>query len=259
MRSLNIEEVHDVLLNIAKAFISICDNNNIPYYMGYGTLLGAIRHKGFIPWDDDMDFCVPRPYYQELISHLEKELPYPYRCCTYKNGLNNCIILKIDDERTLIKDVCVLDEEEQNKGINIDIFPLDYVNPSSYKLKVIKILLRLNTTIYTANSDGSKWKNSLKHIVSSIFPFSRNTILSKVESMLEKVKVGDCMVNVLGIYKNKEYMPVEWFGDGVKCAFEDTEILGPKEYDKYLTQLYGDYMTPPKENKHVHMTNVFWK
>ena len=68
MKSLNIEEVHDVLLNIAKAFITICDNNNIPYYMGYGTLLGAIRHKGFIPWDDDMDFCVPRPYYQKLPS-----------------------------------------------------------------------------------------------------------------------------------------------------------------------------------------------
>ena len=202
MKSLNIEEVHDVLLNIAKAFITICDNNNIPYYMGYGTLLGAIRHKGFIPWDDDMDFCVPRPYYQKLIRHLEKELPYPYRCCTYKNGLNNCIILKIDDARTLIKDVCVLDKKEQNKGINIDIFPLDYVNPSSCKLKVIKFLLRLSTTIYTANSNGSKWKNSLKRIVSSIFPISRNTILSKVENMLENVKVGNTMVNVLGIYKN---------------------------------------------------------
>ena len=77
--------------------------------------------------------------------------------------------------------------------------------------------------------------------------------------MLENVKVGNTMVNVLGIYKNKEYMPVEWFGDGIKCVFEDTEILGPKEFDKYLTQLYGDYMTPPKGNKHVHMTNVFWK
>ena len=259
MKPIDIEEAHNILLNIAKAFVKICNGNKIPYYMLGGTQLGAIRHKGFIPWDDDMDFGVPRPYYQKLITHLEKELPYPYRCCTYKNGLNNCIIMKIDDERTLIHDICVLDKSEQNKGINIDIFPLDYVAPNSFKLRIIRFLLQLNTTIYTANTHGSRWKNFLKHIVSSIFPISRNRILMKVERILENVKKGDTIANVFGVYKNKECVPEKWFGEGTMYIFEDTEFCGPKAYDKYLTQLYGDYMTPPKGDKHVHMTNVYWK
>ena len=81
MRPIDIEEAHHILLDIAKAFTKVCDENNIPYYMLGGTMLGAVRHKGFIPWDDDMDFGVPREYYDLLINVLEKELPSPYRCC----------------------------------------------------------------------------------------------------------------------------------------------------------------------------------
>ena len=85
MERIDIEEVHSRVLAIAKEFDRICTLHGIPYYMIGGTMLGAIRHKGFIPWDDDMDFGVPIEHYQELINILEKELPYPFRCCTYKN------------------------------------------------------------------------------------------------------------------------------------------------------------------------------
>ena len=85
MKLLEIKETQACLLNIAKEFDRICTKHNIPYYMIFGTMIGAIRHKGFIPWDDDMDFGVPIEYYKQLEAILEIELPYPYRCCNYKN------------------------------------------------------------------------------------------------------------------------------------------------------------------------------
>ena len=101
----DISEVHQILLGIAKEFDRICRENDIPYYMLGGTMLGAVRHKGFIPWDDDMDFGVPRPYYDRLVSVLESELLHPYRCCTYRNNQGVFApFVKIDDYRTLADD-----------------------------------------------------------------------------------------------------------------------------------------------------------
>ena len=86
MKKLNIEECHARLLKIAEIFDIICKDNGIPYYMLGGTMLGAIRHKGFIPWDDDMDFGVPRKYYKDLIDIFDKKLPNPYKYHTYNNS-----------------------------------------------------------------------------------------------------------------------------------------------------------------------------
>lgn len=126
MERIGIEEVHNRVLAIAKEFDRICTFHGIPYYMIGGTMLGAIRHKGFIPWDDDMDFGVPIEHYQELIDILEKELAYPYRCCTYKNHpavLFN--YFKIEDLSTCIDDVAIDLPLHQKLGLNIDIFPLN--------------------------------------------------------------------------------------------------------------------------------------
>ena len=127
MKKIGIEEVHSRLLAIAKVFDDICTRHNIPYYMIGGTMLGAIRHKGFIPWDDDMDFGVPIEYYKELIDTLENELPYPYRCCTYKN--HPAVLFtyfKIEDQSTCIDDAAIYLPLEDKLGINIDIFPLNH-------------------------------------------------------------------------------------------------------------------------------------
>ena len=76
MKKMTLDEIHLTLLDIAKEFDRICVKHNIPYYMIGGTMLGAVRHKGFIPWDDDMDFGVPVEYYEELQRILDKELPF---------------------------------------------------------------------------------------------------------------------------------------------------------------------------------------
>ena len=104
MTRIDIEEVHHRILNIAEAFDKICAEHDIPYYMLGGTMLGAIRHKGFIPWDDDMDFGVPYEHYNRLISILEKELPRGMRCCTFENS--KAVVypfMKIEDTETCIE------------------------------------------------------------------------------------------------------------------------------------------------------------
>ena len=79
------------------------------------------------------------------------------------------------------------------------------------------------------------------------------------ENMLKNLPQGDYLSNVFGAWGTRECIPVEWYGKGVKYKFEDTEFCGPAEFDKYLSQLYGDYMTPPKGDKHIHLDGVYWK
>ena len=124
----NIEELHKILLDIAKYFHQICVDNDIPYYMLGGTMLGAVRHKGFIPWDDDMDFGVERKYFEKLETILEERVDSPYRLLT---KYNSKIILndfdKLEDSRTIVQDPSRSNINEVF-GVNVDVFPLDITN-----------------------------------------------------------------------------------------------------------------------------------
>lgn len=255
-----VDDLHTILLGIAKAFHKICTENNIPYYMLGGTMLGAVRHKGFIPWDDDMDFGVPREYYSDLILLLEKELPYPYRCNTYKNNPSvYSVIVKIDDTRTIADDPCVRMPLEQKIGVNIDIFPLDFCEEDDPIIRKIRKLELVYQTVYVGNLKGKKWKNMLKNVLSTIFPISRTGMLDYIHKELSNIKKGPMLANVFGAWKEKECVPFDWYGYNTKYVFEDTEFYGIREFDKYLTKMYGDYMTPPKGDKHLHLKNVYWK
>ena len=256
----NISEIHGILLGIAKEFHRICTENNIPYYMLGGTMLGAVRHQGFIPWDDDMDFGVPRQYYDRLLIILEKELRFPYRCCTYKNNPGvMTAFLKIDDCRTVADDPRVRLPLENKIGVNIDVFPLDYCKPGDKIAEKIQKIGLLHRTIYVGNSSRNKIKNTIKTVLSAIWPESHVSMIDRMHSELAKLEEGPMMANVLGMWKEKECIPIEWYGENVSYPFENTEFYGVKEYDKYLKQLYGDYMTPPNGDKHIHLDGVFWK
>lgn len=261
MRTINdISEVQQILLNIAKEFARICNENGIPYYMLGGTMLGAVRHKGFIPWDDDMDFGVPRPYYDKLVAALESSLSYPYRCCTYRNTPGVfAAIMKIDDCRTVADDPRVRLPLNEQIGVNIDVFPLDYCKPDDNVLKKIYKLVLIYQTIYVGNSSGSAWKNAIKTVLSAICPVSRIKMLDYMHKKLSDMKNGPILANVFGAWHEKECIPVAWYGEGTTYPFEDAEFYGLKDYDKYLTKMYGDYMTPPKGDKHIHLNHVYWK
>ena len=84
-------------------------------------------------------------------------------------------------------------------------------------------------------------------------------MLDLIHQELSKMNQGPILTNVFGVWKEKECVPLEWYGEGVMYPFANTKFYGLKEYDKYLSQLYGDYLTPPKGDKHIHLNNIYWR
>lgn len=260
MKKLTIKEVQLCCLEIAKEFAKICEQHNIPYYMLGGTMLGAIRHKGFIPWDDDMDFGVPLEHFDKVIDLLKKELPSPYKCSTYKDS--KCVFFsffKIEDTSTLLDDKqlpCRLDDKI---GINIDVFPLVHCNKEIEKFQKVWKLSRRSGLIY-ANSRTHKLNNIGKSVLRHIWPVSKKQYNDRIFHIFKHLEPGPYLGNICGRWRIKEVVPFEWYGVGAKYQFEDTEFAGIMEYDKYLKQLYGNYLQlPPENQRFVHSANAYKK
>ena len=144
----SLEEEHKILLEIAKEFHRICVKHDIPYYMLGGTMLGAVRHGGFIPWDDDMDFGIPRIYFNEFLEITKSELPSYLRVSTVYNSQRiTGGFAKIDDTRTYMIRKLFRGENMQI-GVNIDVFPIDYADNKFGPLSrnsLISQLLKIQT------------------------------------------------------------------------------------------------------------------
>lgn len=261
MEKLEVKECHKYLLGLAKELHKICVRNNIPYYMLGGTQLGAIRHSGFIPWDDDMDFGVPRRCYKPLMDILSEQLPPYYKVIsvynsdTYTNGF-----LKIEDTRTLIKEA---NSKKIQIGLNIDVFPLDYTNNKKgvfSKNWWIVQLYKFETYSF-ADLEGLGLLRMSINKVLRLFAFFANN--KSIFNFIDKhliVKEGDYMVNHYGAYAAKEIIRKEIFGMPTLYKFEDTELYGIEQYDIYLSHIYGNYMQVPKQGAgHFHIQELYLK
>lgn len=249
----SIKEVHSILISIAKEFHNICVRHNIPYYMLGGTMLGAVRHKGFIPWDDDMDFGIPREYYEQFTKYAIKELPEPYRIQTLDNS--NYIIYgfnKITNTRTIISEFHKSNTNEKI-GINIDIFPLDKIDCriglfSRYWF--FRKLIKLQGILFIDAKNKSTLKKCMIYPLKSILTFKKNTIPSLINKQIYHNKSkGNKIANIYGAWGVKEIINSEIMGTPQLYKFEDTELYGVADYDKYLKSLYNNYMQIPPENK----------
>lgn len=258
----DINEVHAILLGIAMELDRICRENGIQYMMVGGTMIGAIRHKGFIPWDDDMDFGVLRKDYDVLKHLLESKLKAPYRLRTMDNTKTLAVdFMKIEDCRTLTKERFNEDTQEEI-GINIDIFPLDYTNNQMgvfSRNNIIYQLIKIQNYKYFDGDLGSTSKKIIRFTVRALTPFfSRKTIIRFIHRLIPKA--GPCLVNNYGVYRLKEVMPKEYFIPAKEYEFSGGKLMGINDYDRYLSHVYGDYMKLPPENKrHYHLANIFFK
>lgn len=257
----SVSEVHEILLKITEKFISICAEHRIPYVMLGGTMLGAVRHNGFIPWDDDMDFGVPRKYYSLLIEHLENELPSDYRCLTYKNCEQiKYPFIKIEDSRTVIDDPRVDSVLDKKIGVNIDIFPLDCCRPNGIRTKIVLLLVKLQTVLFVETTSLSHINKFFRQLLRFLIPISKNRLLVMIDILLENSKDKHSIGNVLGRWKTKEIFPNVIYQLTSDYNFERIKLEGVKDYQFYLSQLYGNYMELPPENQRVaHVQNVFYR
>lgn len=258
----SINEVQAILLNIIKEFDRVCTKHGIPYYMLGGTLLGAIRHKGFIPWDDDIDVGVPIEYYEQLVELLNKELPSPYCVYTFKTHKGcGTAYAKVGDNSTII------DDPRMNRipldgqiGINMDLFPLNSCEQDDSRIKELQNLKNRYALIYIGNSSKTRWKNILKTILRMLDSHGENYYLQREIEVAKTIKGKSCMANLFGRYGKKEIVPIDYFGKPVRYEFENITLCGVANYDAYLKSIYGNYMQlPPEEQRVAHIDNVYIK
>lgn len=269
MKLLNIEEVHEVLLGIGKEFHRLCVENDIPYYMVGGTQLGAIRHKGFIPWDDDMDFGIPRAYYEKFKSVCLEQCRKPYSLVAAENSYYPIGYVKMQDERTHIEDPMMGFYPKSDIGLYIDIFPLDeccgdYNLMKTHEKK--RILFDHIVRGIFEKLPHRKWYYGISnYVLHYLLPHNHKAKMwwmkKKDEICIEYSQTGtDAMINLYGIYKEREVVKKEILGKPTLYDFEDVQFYGPEKYDEYLTRIYRNYMQlPPVEKRHIHVDSVYWR
>lgn len=261
MESELLRKVQLTQLEMMKVIHTICVDNGITYYLCGGTALGAIRHKGFIPWYDDLDIILPRNDYDKLMEVLKTQLPTAYWLQDYYTDSSYWQpFAKVRKKGTIYKETGMESIDDSKCGVWIDIFPLDYVKkPNSIGLKVRKYLVK------TIGFSLRKKIFSLKHsafsrrYVPAIWIWGRiplNT-LKKLQTKLMKGKCRNTFSYFASLSSSydirKETYPCIWFDKGLLVTFEDAQFIIPKEYDSYLTQLFGDYMQlPPIEKRTGH-------
>ena len=243
-------------LNVLKEVIKILDSHKLTYYAIGGTCIGAIRHQGFIPWDDDIDIAMPRQDYESFKKICQNELPGYLRLLDYDNTVtNNFLFLKIHDIRTTMIDTYAKDDVTRYTGAFIDIMPLDGLpNDKELAIKTIKHYnkyIRLNNIIRGANN------NLMLRFVGKLLRYIRKYNYYTTRFYLESSKFK---------FGSSDYISFTWrpekdlglkrvlfnykdFEKTKSVKFEDIMINVPVGYDNYLSQDFGDYMTIPPENQ----------
>jgi len=256
-----------VELEIMKVFADICERHGLRYAMIGGTLLGAIRHRGFIPWDDDIDVGMPREDYESFLEIVRGELPEHYDFLNYKQTPDYLrYFSRVVDTRVEVTNASYANKQVEHAWI--DIFPLDGMPRTKFGrfmhfwyMTAWKFLYHASCfdELVNLNRAGRpfyqrvliKIMQATKGITAKL---DTKKLLLRIERLLMKYSVADCEygISLFGAYMMKEIMPKRIFGDGALYDFEDSRFVGPVDYDAFLTLLYGDYMTPPKnKNKHT--------
>ena len=260
MRLLNLDEIKKMELGILLHIADFCNRNNIRYYLFYGTLLGAIRHKGFIPWDDDIDIVMPRPDYEKFILLYENENHY----CLKKPGDEDYYyeFAKIFDDRTVVYEDVTNNTAD---GIWVDIFPLDGLSKSD-KIQngLLYFLQRSRVASVYASPPPTRifykpfvylyWK--LCRLIGSRYFILRITKLSQKYKFDESQYVGFAP----SVHSKNKFLLRAWFDSAIDVLFEGEMFNAPKEWNECLKSLYGDYMKlPSEENRIQHRVNVYFK
>lgn len=255
----SLDEMKQIELGILDYVSSFCEKHNLTYFLAYGTLLGAVRHKGFIPWDDDVDICMPREDYKKLCDlWINENNQYElFECEKNKNYMYP--FAKVSDSHTLISERNI--NESCGFGIYIDIFPLDGLDGGKEKnKKFVASCERLEKMRCFSMMPMREFGHvnpiinffrmiiwcGLKIIGCRRFARILNRKAQKYEE--KNTDYVGCLVTQDG---DKEIVPAKWYKEEVLLQFEENMYKAPKYYDKILKTCYGNYMELPPEEQRV--------
>lgn len=260
-----LKKLKELELMVLKEFISICEANDLEYFLYGGSALGAVRHNGFIPWDDDIDVIMFQKDYEKFIKIMEErdnakyELITPDTCPDYFFLFSKLMLKGTRFEEWWI------DQVDFHIGINIDIFVLHNLSNNKIKrffqVKRARLLDKLLTMDVIKLEDYPKITEAIANSVHGILNFLHikpDYFKKKAKSILTKYDDEDsrlvCDISALNhpqIYLKEDYLPPK------KVKFEDLEVNIPNNYDKILKDIYGDYMKiPPEEERYNHAPQI---
>lgn len=261
------DECKDIQMNILDVIVRICEQHGLQYYLAYGTLLGAVRHKGYIPWDDDIDIYMSRQDYSALISYL-KAGAYPEAQWLKLLDLDAdgyyYPFAKATDCRTEAK----MDTNLTKHGIWVDIFPIDNVPDNKMHsdlfclyCHVLRAVIIAMTTDFRSTKLGKRrTRKKILKLFACIVGKKRMALFYDHECQKYNRKYTDHAACLSGAYGKKERMPKSVLFTPAMFSFEDRRYNGTAKYDSYLEALYGDYMKlPPKEKQKTHSITASYK
>jgi len=260
MRTILLDELKQIQLEILKVFSKYCEDNNLTYFLFGGTAIGAVRHHGYIPWDDDIDVAMPRADYEKLISkgHIEDMI----LLTPYGNSDYIYPFAKLVNPHTVIQERASVSTDF---GIYIDIFPVDNIS----KIDISKYYgyRKICEFLMTCKMAESKKRALIKQITISICrillrPISLNYIARKIDKHAKTIsnRTEAFAGNLVWGYGSREVMDASVFSQLVDIQFEHYSFKIMKRYDEYLRNIYGDYMEYPPEEKRVlkHAFTAYW-
>ncbi len=257
MEKMTLSQIQQVENQILKHFKEFCSQHHIPFFLSNGTLLGAVKYKGFIPWDDDIDVFVPREDYERLLR-LYKDSE-PYRLFSIERNPS----FKYPFAKLCHMGTRKIEENIDNGvdlGLDIDIFPLDIwaPKPEDATKQVQKVLkaIRLLTFVKCKKAiSQNKMKRLVKNVVLCASRWQYRRQIRKIQAVATQYRKLSSPV-AMGciswcIYGEKEIIPAELFSQSVPVEFQGEAYPAPVGYDLYLRSLYGDYTQDPPKDKQV--------
>lgn len=270
-RGMNLRVLQHLEKRILENVVNLCEENDLTYYISGGTYLGAVRHQGFIPWDDDIDIALPRDDYRNLLDILAASLPSPLKLVTYENTEGyNFLRAQVWDPR--INVVLTNYSDKRTQPVWIDIFPLDGVPNPGLRRHIWKLKLRAVELLWgIARIDEASEVSAGRSVVrQKVLDLARASKITKLldaktwtrhrDDVLQQVSFADAeyCINAVGAYKFKSiFNRAEVYGSGSQYSFEGMSLNGPANFDFYLTQIYGAYLElPPVHARNWHGTEI---